>query len=89
MYLVQKNHLRSHSNGYETLKWLSHKCKNLYNTALYTIINQFKINGHFLSEGELFKEVQSHISYQELSPDNAQLTLRTLRQNYKGFFKLL
>jgi IS605 OrfB family transposase len=89
VYVVQKNHLRTHVNGYNTLKWLSHKCKNLYNTALYTIRNHFETNGSYLSESQLFQSIKSHQTYKELHSDNAQLTLRTLRQNFTSFFKLL
>jgi IS605 OrfB family transposase len=89
VYTVQKNHLRTHVDGYETLKWLSHKCKNLYNVALYTIRNHFDITGSYISESELFQTIKSHQTYKELHSDNAQLTLRMLRQNFRSFFKLL
>jgi len=89
MYVVQKNHLRTHFDGFQTLRWLTHKCKNLYNTALYTIRTHYDTTGKYLSEKDLFHQVKSHITYQELSSDNAQLTLRLVRQNFKSYFKLL
>ena len=52
MYIVQKNHLRSNSDVFNTLRWLSHKCKNLYNSALYTIRTHYDTTGHYLSEKE-------------------------------------
>ncbi|MHA2274671.1 MAG: hypothetical protein ACXAC2_02835 [Candidatus Kariarchaeaceae archaeon] len=87
--MVQKNHLRYNVDGYETLKWVSHKCKNLYNTANYIIKTNYDKTGKYLSEKQLFHQVKSHITYTQISSDNAQLTLRTLRQNYTSFFQLL
>lgn len=89
MYIVQKNHLRAHVDGYETFRWLSHKCKNLYNTALYTIRHHYDNYSKYLSEKELFHQIKSHITYTQLYPDNAQLTLRTLSQNFSAYFTLL
>jgi IS605 OrfB family transposase len=89
-YIVQKNHLRRNNvKGFETLKWLSHKCKNLYNSANYLIKTHFQKTGKYLSQKDLFKQIKSHITYTQLSSDNAQLTLRTLRQSYSSYFELL
>ena len=59
MYLVQKNHLRTKTEGYQTLKWLSHKCKNLYNVALYTIKNEYEKTSKYLSGSELYHKTCS------------------------------
>ncbi len=88
-FVVQKNHLRSSVDAYPILKWLTHKCKNLYNSALYLIKTHFNNTGKYLSEKQLFQQIKSHITYEQLHSDNAQLTLRTLRQNYRSYFELL
>ena len=88
-YIVQKNHLRQNIKCYKTLKWLSHKCKNLYNSALYLIKTHFDLTGKYLTLKDLFNQIKSHITYTQLHSDNAQLTLRTLRQSYSSFFELL
>lgn len=81
-FIVQKNHLRYNVEGFETLKWLSHKCKNLYNSANYLIKSYFEKTGKYLNYKMLFSQIKNHITYTQLHSDNAQLTLRSLRQNY-------
>ena len=43
----------------------------------------------YLTEKNLFSKIKTHITYKQLHSDNAQLTLRTLRQNYSSYFALL
>jgi len=88
-FVVQKNHLRSSAEAYPILKWLTHKCKNLYNSALYLIKSHFNNTGKYLSEKQLFQQIKCNITYTQLHSDNAQLTLRTLRQNYSSYFELV
>ena len=88
-HVVQKNHFRTNIDCFQTLKWLSHKCKNLYNTAQYLIKTHFIQTGKYLPEKQLFSQIKTHITYTQLHSDNAQLTLRTLRQNYSSYFELL
>ena len=88
-FIVQKNHLRPNIKCYQTLKWLTHKCKNLYNSVLYLIKTHFDLTGKYLTLKNLFNQIKSHITYTQLHSDNAQLTIRTLRQSYSSFFELL
>ncbi|MCE7734508.1 MAG: transposase, partial [Candidatus Heimdallarchaeota archaeon] len=68
---------------------MSHKCKNLYNSALYLIKTHFDLTGKYLTLKQLFNQIKSHITYIQLHSDNSQVTLRTLRQSYSSFFELL
>ena len=56
-FAVQKNHLRTSTDWYPILKWLTHKCKNLYNSALYLIKTHFTQTGKYLSGKQLFQQI--------------------------------
>lgn len=81
--------MRTHADGYDVFVSLVHKCKNLYNQALYTIRQEYDRNKQYLSESQLFHSIKTHHSYKELSSDNAQQTLRKVRNNYSSYLALL
>ncbi|MCY3411242.1 MAG: transposase [Candidatus Heimdallarchaeota archaeon] len=86
---VQKNHLRENVEGFNTFRQLTRLTKNLYNDALYILRQEYFSNNRVISESALFHQVKILPSYQSLSSDNAQLTLRILRRNFSSFLALL
>ncbi|RMH17430.1 MAG: transposase [Gammaproteobacteria bacterium] len=89
MYVVQKNHLRLSKADFSVLFRVAHRCKNLYNTTLYTIRMHFNQTGEYISWKELYHLLKAHPNYTDLSSDHAQLTIRKVRQNFSSFFELL
>jgi len=86
MQLTIQNHLRPSVSDYYLYRRVAHKCKNLYNRALYIIKQHYQNTNKFLKYNDLFHQIKTEQCYLELSSDTAQQILRRLNSNYTGFF---
>jgi putative transposase len=78
---------------FERLKELTSTAKNLYNQALWTLIEAFEATGKYFSYFQMDKamrqevNLEGEINYKLLKAKVAQQTLRKLDKNFKGFFR--
>jgi putative transposase len=81
--------------NFKRLKELCHHAKNLYNQALYTLNEEFKVSGKYLGYNNLDKIMQKKenlegkINYKMLKAGVSQQILRKLDKNYISFFSLI
>jgi putative transposase len=91
MNLVESHIISKNNPNWALCDSICFKSKNLYNSALYTIKNNFDLNGTYLNYhtiNSLFIK-ENNESYRALSAKVAQQTLMLLDRNYKSYFKAL
>ena len=91
MKLSQQIVIKKSNSNYKELEHMCHMSKNLYNTGLYTIKQQYEKDKHYLNYFELERKLrdENNIDYRNLPTDISQQTLKLLDKNYKSFFKSL
>ena len=95
MQLVEYFYLDDKNDAFEQLVKLSMVSKNLYNQALYTVINSYKNDGKFMFYADLDKNMKTAvnlegtINYKLLPSQVSQQILRLLDKNIKSFYAAL
>ena len=90
MYLTVKQKLKHLTKQeYTMLYSLCHIAKNLYNVALYSINENYKITGKFLSYESNYHVCKTNENYSLLQTDFGQAILKRVDSNYRAFFELL
>ncbi len=88
--LVQKNRIRGLSaKEYQMLRFITKSTKNLYNSALYLVKQEYEATGKYLDYHQVYKIMCNKDEYKKLPAQIAQQILKLLDKNYKSFFKLL
>lgn len=95
MQLVEYFYLDNKNESFERLTELSNAAKNLYNQALYTVIEYYKNNNKFLFYIDLDKimktmtNLEGNINYRLLPSKVSQQILMLLDKNIKSFYRAL
>ena len=88
--LVQKNCIRGLSaKDYQMLRFITKSTKNLYNSALYLVKQEYEATEKYLGYNDTWKLLKGTEQFLKLPYDVAQHTLKLLDKNYQSFFKLL
>ena len=69
-----------------TLSWLCHLSKNLYNESNYRIRQEFFTAKKWLRYNSLYHKMKTSTNYQRLPAQTAQQVLRILDRNWVSFF---
>jgi putative transposase len=88
MQLVEKHIIRENKPEFKILDELCYKSKNLYNSTLYAIRQEFCNSGLYLSYYKVQKEFQekNNFDYKQLPAKVSQQTMRLVDQNFSSFF---
>ena len=88
MQLVEKHVVKESDKNYRILDELCFKSKNLYNSTLYAIRQEFCSSGIYLSYYKIQKEFQekNNFDYKQLPAKVSQQTMRLVDQNFSSFF---
>ena len=88
MQLVEKHIVKEGSGDFRVLDELCFNSKNLYNSTLYAIRQEFCKTGLYLSYYKVQKEFQekNNFDYRQLPAGVAQQTMRLVDQNFSSFF---
>ena len=91
MQLVEKHLVKESDKNFRVLDELCFKSKNLYNSTLYTIRQEYIKNGIYLSYGKVQKEFQDskNFDYIQLPAKVAQSVMRKVDKNFTSFFAAL
>jgi len=91
MQLVEKHIVKESSKDFKVLDELCFKSKNLYNSTLYAIRQEYIKNGIYLSYGKVQKEFQDtkNFDYKQLPAKVAQSVMRKVDKNFTSFFAAL
>lgn len=91
MQLVEKHVIRESKPEFKILDELCFKSKNLYNSTLYAIRQEFCSSGIYLSYYKIQKEFQekNNFDYKQLPAKVSQQTMRLVDQNFFSFFAAL
>ena len=89
MRLVEKHVIRESSKNFRILDELCFMSKNLYNSTLYRIRQEYVKSGTYLSYYCVQKEFQDtkNFDYTKLPAKVSQQTMRMVDQNFRAFFK--
>ena len=85
---MEKHIVKESSRDFRALDELCFKSKNLYNSTLYAIRQEFCSSGIYLSCYKLQKEFQekNNFDYKQLPAKVSQQTMRLVDQNFSSFF---
>ena len=88
MQLVEKHVIRESKSEFKILDELCFKSKNLYNSTLYAIRQEFCSSGIYLSYYKVQKEFQEkdNFDYRQLPAKVSQQVMRLVDQNFSSFF---
>ena len=88
MQLVEKHVIRESKPEFKILDELCFKSKNLYNSTLYAIRQEFCSSGIYLSYYKVQKEFQenNNFDYKQLPAKVSQQTMKLVDQNFSSFF---
>ena len=88
MQLVEKHVIRESKPEFKILDELCFKSKNLYNSTLYAIRQEFCSSGIYLSCYKIQKEFKekNNFDYKQLPAKVSQQTMRLVDQNFSSFF---
>src|SRR5262249_9831420 len=89
MQLVERHIIKRSDPRFATIDAVAFASKNLYNAANYVVRQSFIREGVYLNYPELHRRMKDHEAYQALPAKVAQWELRTLDQNWQGFFAAL
>ena len=91
MQLVEKHLVKESDKNFRILDELCFKSKNLYNSTLYAIRQEYIKNGIYLSYGKVQKEFQDskNFDYIQLPAKVAQSIMRKVDKNFTSFFAAL
>lgn len=91
MQLVEKHLVKESDKNFRILDELCFKSKNLYNSTLYAIRQEYIKNGIYLSYGKVQKEFQDtkNFDYKQLPAKVAQSVMRKVDKNFTSFFAAL
>ena len=91
MQLVEKHVVKESNKNFRVLDELCFKSKNLYNSTLYTIRQEYIKNGIYLSYGKVQKEFQDtkNFDYTQLPAKVSQSVMRKVDKNFTSFFAAL
>ena len=90
MRLVEQHIISKRNIFWKECDRLCFASKNLYNQALYRVIEHYKANGTYKNYNKLDKELSSEnqVDYRALPAKVAQQTLRLLDYDMRSFFEL-
>ena len=88
MRLVERHMIKESSKEYKILDELCFKSKNIYNTTLYHIRQEYIKSGTYLSYFSLQKKFQDEkqFDYYAIPSKVSQQTMRMVDQNFRSFF---
>ena len=88
MRLVERHMIKESSKEYRILDELCFKSKNIYNTTLYHIRQEYIKSGTYLSYFSLQKKFQDEkqFDYYAIPSKVSQQTMRMVDQNFRSFF---
>ena len=91
MRLTEQHIYYNTSQRYESLDKLSFLSKNLYNSCLYRIKNEFNLSGRWLRYAELEKEFRTsqQKDYIAIPNNSSQQIMMIIDNNFKSYFKAL
>ena len=91
MQLVERHVIRESKPEFKILDELCFKSKNLYNSTLYAIRQEFCNSGIYLSYYKVQKEFQekNNFDYKQLPAKVSQQIMRLVDQNFSSFFAAL
>ena len=89
MILVETHIYSKNHADFKKLNNLCFLSKNLYNSALFIIRQEFFNSGHYLNYYNVNKIMHDseQIDYKSLPSQISQRTLKLVDQNFKSFFK--
>ena len=89
MNLTERHVINRADPLFKVLDDLCFKSKNLYNSALYRIRQEFILTGKYLNYYKIQNEFQStnNPDYRALPSKTSQQTLKLVDQNFKAFYK--
>ena len=90
MRLVEQHIVGKRNISWKECDRLCFASKNLYNQALYRVIEQYKIDGTYKNYNKLDKDFSSEnqVDYRALPAKVSQQTLRLLDYDMRSFFEL-
>lgn len=88
MQLTERHIIKSNNPLYRELENITFKSKNLYNTALYLIRQEYFNNKKYYNYNKLCSDLikSDNIDYYAMPTKVSQQTLRLLDKNFKSFF---
>lgn len=92
MHLTSVTRLKLSKEQFYIIDTMSYRVKNLYNSSLYELNQNYKDNKVYIGFNKLDLIMKNHIenkTYNLLPSAIAQQTLKKLDKNYKSFFELL
>ena len=89
MILVERHIISKNCKEFKKIDKLGYLSKNLYNSALYYLKQNYEKNGTHIGYNELEKEfrLNKQQDYVALPPNTSQQILMLVEKNYKSFFK--
>ena len=87
MRLVEKHKIKESSIYFKEIDAIAFNSKNLYNKALYTVRQEFILNGKYLNYLKVNAIAKDWGEYKLLGAMQAQQTLKLLHQNWVSFFE--
>lgn len=88
MYLTEQHIITVNDKRYKDLDRICFLSKNLYNTALYIIKQEFLVSGKWTRYVELSKKMvtENNVDFRALSGSSSQQILMVLDRNLKSYF---
>lgn len=88
MTLTERHVIKRNNPLFPTLDELCFKSKNLYNSTLYKIRQEYFNSGIYLGYYSIQKEFQktNQFDYRELPIKTSQQTMMLVDKNFKSFF---
>ena len=89
MQLVERHIIKKGNYYYKELDETSYKSKNLYNSALYYVRQQFFNTGKYINYESLYRKFydEQQPDYFSLPANVAQQTMKMVHKNFKSFFE--
>ena len=83
---IEQHQIRKSNPMWKVIDELCFKSKNVYNYGNYIIRQEFINNNNWIRYKDLSKQIKHEDCFKELGSNSAQMTLRRLDKNWKGFF---
>lgn len=91
MYLTEQHIITVNEKRYKDLDRICFLSKNLYNTALYIIKQEFLVSGKWIRSTELNKKMvaENNVDFRSMSGASSQQILMALDKNLKSYFSAI
>jgi putative transposase len=89
MHLVERHVIKRADSRFAAIDRAAFASKNLYNAVNYELRQSFIREGVYLDYQQMHRRMKDHEAYTALPAKVAQQVLRTLDQNWRGFFAAL